>query len=106
MTESFKNRPEKCQAPNGGVIKHAQPLAPDREAIRRHLELLAPDNGSETLEVAFGKPEDGVHAIQLELSQVTYMEEELPFRYLPEPAAQVSSAIARMVETGLEMLKS
>ncbi|MDG2482239.1 MAG: N-formylglutamate deformylase [Alphaproteobacteria bacterium] len=54
----------------------------------------------------FGKPEDGVHAIQLELSQVTYMEEELPFRYLPEPAAQVSSAIARMVETGLEMLKS
>jgi hypothetical protein len=59
MTESFKNRPEKCQALNGGVIKHAQPLTPDRAAIRQHLELLAPDNGSETLEVASGKPEDG-----------------------------------------------
>jgi len=51
-----------------------------------------------------GRSSDGVHAIQLELAQATYMEEALPFRFLPEPAAQVSAAIERMVRAGLDWI--
>ncbi len=32
----------------------------------------------------FGNPAAGVHAVQLEMSQVTYMEEEAPFRLRPD----------------------
>ena len=50
----------------------------------------------------FGKPVRGVHALQLELSQATYMEEAPPFRFLPEPAARVSAAIERIVGAVLD----
>ena len=50
----------------------------------------------------FGKPIRGVHALQLELSQATYMEEAPPFRFLPEPAARVSAAIERIVGAVLD----
>jgi len=49
----------------------------------------------------FGRPDKGVHAIQLELSQATYMEEKPPFRFLPTQAARVSGAIERMIRAGL-----
>ena len=52
----------------------------------------------------FANPTNSVHAIQLELSQITYMEETLPFRYLPEAAAQVSGAIERMVRTACDWI--
>lgn len=46
---------------------------------------------------AYGRPENGVHAIQLELSQLTYMQEEPPFTYLPELAAQVQPVLAQLL---------
>jgi N-formylglutamate deformylase len=49
----------------------------------------------------FGRPAEGVHTIQLELSQITYMEEALPFRYLPEKADEAKALIARLLETAL-----
>jgi len=50
---------------------------------------------------SFGNPADGVHAIQLELSQITYMEETLPFRYLPERAEATKAVIGRMLAAAL-----
>jgi N-formylglutamate deformylase len=50
----------------------------------------------------FGQPDRGVHAIQLELSQITYMEETLPFRYLPDTAAPTRALIARLLEVALD----
>lgn len=47
----------------------------------------------------YGKPAQGVHAIQLELSQITYMEETFPFSYEAEKAAGVAAPIRRMIET-------
>ena len=38
---------------------------------------------------ACGRPADGIHAVQLELVQRTYMSEQAPYGYLPEAAAQV-----------------
>lgn len=53
----------------------------------------------------YGKPEQGVHAIQLELSQISYMEENLPFRYLPDTAEPTKAAIARLLAVALDWAK-
>lgn len=46
----------------------------------------------------FGQPANGVHAVQLELAQRTYMREEPPFDYLPDVAANVRPILKRFVE--------
>jgi N-formylglutamate deformylase len=50
----------------------------------------------------YGKPENNIHAVQLELSQITYMEESYPFRFDEKIAQQVRPTIARFLETTLE----
>ena len=54
----------------------------------------------------YGEPHSGVHAIQLELSQATYMEEELPFRWLEDEAASVSRVIEDSVTAALEWIRT
>lgn len=46
----------------------------------------------------YGNPSEGVHAIQMELSQQTYMEEEPPFTYREDLAAQVQPTLRRVLE--------
>lgn len=53
---------------------------------------------------SFGRPNEGVHAIQLETAQAGYMEENPPFRFLPPEARDLSQAIAAMVDAGLDWL--
>ncbi|MEX1826555.1 N-formylglutamate deformylase [Luteibacter sp. CQ10] len=48
----------------------------------------------------YGKPEDGIDAIQLELAQVNYMDED-SFAYLPKKAEQVQVLIKAMLEACL-----
>ncbi|MEI2418435.1 N-formylglutamate deformylase [Orrella sp. JC864] len=50
----------------------------------------------------YGQPGQGIHAIQLEMTQSSYMQEALPFDYLPERADRVQPVLRRMVETALE----
>lgn len=50
----------------------------------------------------YGKPEQGIHAIQLEMTQSSYMQEVLPFDYLPETAARIQPLLRRMVQTALD----
>lgn len=45
----------------------------------------------------YGKPSDGVHAIQLELSQRVYMNETHPFAYREDLAAQVKPHLKAML---------
>jgi N-formylglutamate deformylase len=52
-----------------------------------------------------GRPQDGIHAVQLELSEITYMEEDPPFRYLDERAEKVKGTIREMLETALGWAK-
>lgn len=47
----------------------------------------------------FGQPQKGVHAVQLELAQRTYMREAPPFDYLTDKARQVQPVLRRFVET-------
>ncbi|MDR5777211.1 MULTISPECIES: N-formylglutamate deformylase [unclassified Caballeronia] len=45
----------------------------------------------------FGAPEKGVHAVQLEMCQSTYMDETPPFDYAPARADAVQAVVERMV---------
>lgn len=49
----------------------------------------------------FGDPPAGVHAVQLELAQHRYMQEESPFAYLPERARRLQPTLHRMLEAAL-----
>ncbi len=49
----------------------------------------------------YGRPADGVDAIQLELAQANYMDEE-SFQYLPERAKPTQALIRLLLETLLE----
>lgn len=49
----------------------------------------------------YGQPAQGIHAIQLEMTQCSYMQEALPFDYLPVVAAGIQPHLRRMVEAAL-----
>jgi N-formylglutamate deformylase len=51
---------------------------------------------------SFGDPARGVHAIQLELSQITYMDEAPPFGFRDDLAAGVRPVLRRLLETMLD----
>ena len=49
----------------------------------------------------YGCPAEGVHAVQLELTQCSYMNEAPPFDYRPDVAARVQPTLRRMIEAAL-----
>jgi N-formylglutamate deformylase len=49
----------------------------------------------------YGEPAQNVHAVQLELSQITYMEEQMPYAYDDALAAQVEPLLESLVNTAL-----
>lgn len=49
----------------------------------------------------YGEPARGIHAVQLEMTQCCYMQEALPFAYLPERAEQVQPHVRHMLEAAL-----
>lgn len=54
----------------------------------------------------YGRPADGVHAVQLEMTQLSYMQERLPFDYLPELAAKVQPHLRAMLDAVLKFADS
>lgn len=53
----------------------------------------------------YGDPASGVHAVQLEMTQASYMQECWPFDYLPDLAVRVQPHVRRMVETALRFVE-
>jgi N-formylglutamate deformylase len=49
----------------------------------------------------YGKPQDNIHAVQLEQAQITYMEEQLPFAFDPQKAAKVQPVLRRFMDVML-----
>ena len=45
----------------------------------------------------YGQPEAGIHALQLEMCQSTYMDETAPFGYRPDLATKVQPLLQRML---------
>ncbi|PZQ77244.1 MAG: N-formylglutamate deformylase [Variovorax paradoxus] len=54
----------------------------------------------------YGDPAGGVHAVQLEMTQCSYMQEALPFDYLPAVAAGVQPQVRRMLEAVLAFVQA
>lgn len=52
----------------------------------------------------YGEPARGIHAIQLEMSQCLYMNEDAPFSYRPALAARVQPLLREMLEIALNAL--
>jgi N-formylglutamate deformylase len=50
----------------------------------------------------FGDPAKGIHAVQLELSQITYMDEAPPFGFRDDLAAGVRPVLRRLLRTVLD----
>ena len=46
---------------------------------------------------AYGRPAEGVHAVQLELSQITYMDEDPPFAYRADLAGTVRPVLEALL---------
>ena len=53
----------------------------------------------------YGNPAGGVHAIQLEMVQCLYMDEEAPFAYRPERAAKIQPLLHKLMGTALEWVR-
>ena len=51
---------------------------------------------------SYGRPDQNIHAIQLEMTQSSYMQESLPFDYLPERAQAVTPVLQRMLNAAFE----
>jgi N-formylglutamate deformylase len=49
----------------------------------------------------YGRPEEHVHAVQLEMCQCLYMQEEVPFAYDEERAARIQPLLKKMVADAL-----
>ena len=54
----------------------------------------------------YGQPAQGLHAVQLEMTQCSYMQEALPFDYLPVVAARVQPHVRRMLEAVLDFVET
>ncbi|WP_144142923.1 N-formylglutamate deformylase [Paraburkholderia sp. BCC1884] len=54
----------------------------------------------------YGQPAQGIHALQLELSQIAYMEEQMPYAYDETLAAKVEPLLQELVVTALERVKA
>ena len=50
----------------------------------------------------YGRPEQGIHALQLEMCQSTYMDESAPFAYRADLAARVQPLLQRMLHAAMQ----
>lgn len=50
----------------------------------------------------YGNPDQSIHAIQLEMCQSLYMDEEFPFAFRPDLAHQVQPLLQVLINAGLE----
>jgi N-formylglutamate deformylase len=51
---------------------------------------------------AYGRPAEGVHAVQLELAQIAYMDEDPPFTYRPEKATRLQPVLKKLLQAMLD----
>ncbi|HEY3597316.1 MAG TPA: N-formylglutamate deformylase [Paraburkholderia sp.] len=54
----------------------------------------------------YGQPAQQVHAVQLELTQITYMEEQMPYAYDDALAAKIEPLLETLIKAALEQVAS
>jgi formiminoglutamase len=50
----------------------------------------------------YGEPDRDIHAVQLELAQCTYMDEQVPFDYREDLAAPTQVVLRKLLQAMLE----
>jgi len=55
---------------------------------------------------AYGRPADGVHAVQLEMAQCTYMQETKPFDYRSDQAAEIQPQLQTLLQACLDFART
>lgn len=53
----------------------------------------------------YGQPGQNIHAVQLEMTQCSYMQESMPFDYLPDTARQVQPVLRALLDACLAFAK-
>ena len=53
----------------------------------------------------YGNPDAGIHAIQLEMAQSVYMDEDAPYRFRPDLADRVRPVLLSLLGIGLEWIR-
>ena len=53
----------------------------------------------------YGNPAQDIHAVQLEMTQCSYMQESWPFDYMPDMAAGVQPHVRRILEAVLAFVE-
>ena len=79
----------------------AQALLPIAEAAEGYTAVLNGRFKGGYITRHYGEPARNIHAVQLELTWRTYMDQAPPYTYLPERATQVQPHLRRMLETAL-----
>lgn len=54
----------------------------------------------------YGRPHEGIHAVQLEIGRHLYMDEDEPYRYRPEKAAECRPVIELLVRTLIDWARA
>ena len=54
----------------------------------------------------YGAPARGIHAVQLEMTQCSYMQEQMPFDFLPERAARIQPTLQRLLQAALDFARA
>ena len=54
----------------------------------------------------YGQPDKGYHAVQMEMTQSSYMQEQMPFEYMPDLAKLVQPTLRNMLKTMLDFSKT
>jgi N-formylglutamate deformylase len=54
----------------------------------------------------YGRPEDGFHAVQLEMAQCVYMDETPPWTYRPDLAERIQPVLRRLLQAMLDWGKA
>lgn len=78
------------------------------DLVQRHSKFSAVSNGrfkGGYITRQYGQPDNGIHAIQLELSQRTYMEEQMPYGYAEKSAEVVERLLETLVESALKLVR-
>ncbi len=97
---SAARRPENNRGPGGGASADPALAAAAIEAAAEADGYTSVLNGrfqGGYITRQYGRPDKNVHAIQLELSWITYMDEDPPFGFREDLAADVRPALRRIV---------
>jgi N-formylglutamate deformylase len=54
----------------------------------------------------YGRPQDGVHAIQLEMCQCLYMDEAPPFDYRPDRVSHLEPVLRQLLGQALDWMRA